>query len=325
MIRQGLAAALLFFPAPSVTSEGLTLRIPVVCVAEDGCYIQQYMDRAPGPGWRDYMCSTLSYNRHSGTDFAVPNRAIMNRGVDVIAAAPGIVRGTRDGMPDTGWTAATAALVGSRPCGNGLVIDHHDNWATQYCHLKEGSIQVEKGQSVNAGDVLGQIGQSGRAEFPHVHFTVRKHDVPIDPFDPDGVVNCAAPADSSLWIDPPPYQPGGVIDLGMTTQMPSYEDVKAGHVGEQTATPDASAIILYGVIFGGRIGDILRLSVQAPEGNQIAMNEAALSANQAMAFRALGTNLRPGRQWQHGNYIGRVTLLRGREVVSERTQTLVIE
>ena len=113
MIRQGLLALALPF-AGSALAEGLTLQFPLDCTLGDTCYIQQYMDRDPGKGFRDYHCRGLSYDGHKGTDFAVPTREDMLAGVNVIAAADGRVRGFRDGMPDSGYTKQTAASVEGR-------------------------------------------------------------------------------------------------------------------------------------------------------------------------------------------------------------------
>jgi murein DD-endopeptidase MepM/ murein hydrolase activator NlpD len=85
--------------------------------------------------------------------------------------------------------------------GNGVVIDHGNGWETQYCHLKQGSVQVVTGETVTTGTALGQIGQSGRAEFPHVHFAVRHEGAKIDPFAPEATA-CGAAGDD-LWASGP--------------------------------------------------------------------------------------------------------------------------
>lgn len=191
MIRQSLLA--LSFPFASIAmAEGLTLQSPVDCTLGETCYIQQYMDRDPGDGFRDFHCSNLSYDGHKGTDFALPTRADMEAGVNVLASADGRVRGFRDGMPDTGYNKQTASSVDGKECGNGVVLIHPGGWETQYCHLKEGSVAIRNGQTVKTGDILGQIGQSGRAEFPHLHLSVRQGGDPVDPFDPDGTLTCAS-------------------------------------------------------------------------------------------------------------------------------------
>ncbi len=69
------------------------------------------MDHDPGPDAADFTCNGLSYDTHTGTDFALPSLAAMQAGVAVLAAAPGTVAALRDGMPDTGLTPDTAAQI----------------------------------------------------------------------------------------------------------------------------------------------------------------------------------------------------------------------
>ncbi|MFC6639196.1 peptidoglycan DD-metalloendopeptidase family protein [Sulfitobacter sp. JBTF-M27] len=308
-------AALILSSASSVLAEDLLLSFPVDCTLGQDCYIQQYMDRDPGDGYSDYQCRGLSYDGHKGTDFALPTRADMQAGVDVFAAAPGRVRGFRDGMPDTGWTRETVAEVEGRECGNGVVLFHPGGWETQYCHLMQGSITVRNGQEVKAGDVLGQIGQSGRAEFPHLHLSVRKDGIPVDPFDPDGTLACDSPGDSTLWADTPPYQPGGLVDVGLTDIIPEYADVKAGIAGADTLPATAPALVVYGFSFGTQKDDVMRLSLTGPEGEVIS-RDTKLERNHAQAFRAVGKRLRGRATWPEGTYAGTATLIRGDTVIS---------
>ena len=53
-----------------------------------------------------------------------------------------------------------------------LVIDADDGRDFVFMHLLDGSITVAKGDTVTAGQVIGQVGQTGRATAPHVHFEI---------------------------------------------------------------------------------------------------------------------------------------------------------
>lgn len=323
MIRRSLMALLCISAGPAL-AEMPRLHSPIDCDLNGPCYIQQYMDWDPGPGHQDYRCQPLSYNRHRGTDFAVPHRQMMRDGVNVIAAAPGYVRGFRDGMSDEGLNAETRGVIGKRACGNGVVVEHGDGWSTQYCHLKNGSIQVSKGQRVETGDVLGQVGQSGRAEFPHVHFTLRKSDVPIDPFDTDRTLTCDAPGDSSAWVEDPPYRPGGIIDVGFATSVPDYKDIKDGTAGVSTLSPAAPALVSYAFSFGTRSGDTMRITVEGPNGTLLT-HETEMKRNHAQAFRAVGKKRRIGRNWPSGAYTATVSLVRNGGTIDSLSKTITIE
>lgn len=323
MIRQGLLALSLPF-AGIASAEGLVLQFPVDCILGDTCYIQQYMDRDPSEGHQDYTCAGLSYDGHKGTDFALPDRVAMAAGVDVLAAAKGRVRGFRDGMADTGYTPETASAIEGKECGNGVVLVHPGGWETQYCHLKQGSVTVANGQEVQAGEVLGQIGQSGRAEFPHLHISVRQNGDPVDPFDPDGTVTCDSPGDSTLWADPPAYQPGGIISAGITDHIPAYDDIKAGTVAMPLLPAKADALVVFGFTFGTRKDDVVRLQITGPDGTVISQ-DTVLERPHAQAFRAVGKRRRGSVGWPAGVYEGTATLLRGEKVISTRTTRITVE
>ena len=107
----------------------------------------------------------------------------IKRSVPVVAVADGKVLRIRDGVVDRlVTTAADRRSVAGKGCGNGIVIQHADGLETQYCHLRLGSVAVKPGETVKRGDVIGAIGASGMAQFPHVHLTVRLNGKIVDPF-----------------------------------------------------------------------------------------------------------------------------------------------
>ncbi|MEJ5928844.1 M23 family metallopeptidase [Corynebacterium sp. H128] len=54
--------------------------------------------------------------------------------------------------------------------GNHVIIDHGDGAFSLYAHLKHGSVSITTGQQVQAGDFLGQVGNTGNSSEPHLHF-----------------------------------------------------------------------------------------------------------------------------------------------------------
>jgi murein DD-endopeptidase MepM/ murein hydrolase activator NlpD len=63
--------------------------------------------------------------------------------------------------------------------GNAVVIDHGGGMATLYGH--QSRLAVSEHQHVNAGDVIGDVGATGYATGPHLHFEVRLSGNPVDP------------------------------------------------------------------------------------------------------------------------------------------------
>lgn len=65
-----------------------------------------------------------------------------------------------------------AGWIDNSGYGNRVMIDHGNGYVTLYAHMS--SIQVTPGQRVNRGDVLGQMGNTGRSTGTHLHFEVRQ-------------------------------------------------------------------------------------------------------------------------------------------------------
>jgi murein DD-endopeptidase MepM/ murein hydrolase activator NlpD len=92
-------------------------------------------------------------------------------GIDIDAPYGSPVRSTADG------DVASAATVSGY--GREIIVDHGHDVATVYGHLS--AIAVVPGQHVIRGQVIGYVGQSGRATGPHLHYEVRVHKVAVNP------------------------------------------------------------------------------------------------------------------------------------------------
>lgn len=63
--------------------------------------------------------------------------------------------------------------------GNLVVVDHGSGIATFYAHLSK--IVVAAGEKVDAGQLVGYVGSTGRSTGPHLHYEVRANGRPVDP------------------------------------------------------------------------------------------------------------------------------------------------
>ena len=64
--------------------------------------------------------------------------------------------------------------------GRYIKIQHQNNYMTVYGHFSKFG-KYKKGQYVNQGDIIGYIGQSGRATGPHLHYEFRVNNKHVDP------------------------------------------------------------------------------------------------------------------------------------------------
>lgn len=94
---------------------------------------------------------------HEGMDFSAPI------GTDIYATGRGRVI-------FAGWKSAY---------GNLIEIDHGYNYVTRYAHLSK--INVRQGQTVERGEKIGEVGNTGKSTGPHLHYEVRLRGAPQNP------------------------------------------------------------------------------------------------------------------------------------------------
>ena len=312
----------------------LRFALPIVCTPGEDCFIQNYVDRDPGPGWRDFACGYLSYNGHKGTDFRLRDLAQMAGGVMVVAAAPGKVAAVRDGEPDVSMRDRPAAAIAGREAGNAVRIVHADGWETQYSHMRQGSIRVRQGQQVEAGHALGLVGLSGKTEFPHLDFVVRRGGQALDPFRPDdGEHTCASPAAPSeapdtLWLAQVAsmlaYRPSGVLIAGFAPERAERVKAQQGDYSGDIA-PDAPVMGFYVEVFGVMPGDQERIRVFGPDGKTLIRNDSKIERRAAVRFTFAGQRPKAGRAWPSGAYTATYELARGGRVVASATRTTQVK
>ena len=94
----------------------------------------------------------------------------------VRAPGAGIVVAAHDGQPDNDRIGSENLWHGrtwESAHGNYVLIDHGDGEFSLIAHMRQGSIRVRPGQRVRAGDLIGQVGNSGSSLMPHVHYELQ--------------------------------------------------------------------------------------------------------------------------------------------------------
>lgn len=140
---------------------------------DDG--IEQFFDSNGNSARKAFLKSPLKFSRissgftrkrlhpvqrvmkaHLGTDYAAPY------GTPILSVGDGIVE-------QTGRTGGN---------GNYVKIRHNGTYTTQYLHMRK--ILVKKGEAVQQGQVIGEVGSTGLATGPHVCYRFWKNGVQVD-------------------------------------------------------------------------------------------------------------------------------------------------
>lgn len=175
------AQAIVDFPFNDIPDD-FKLKVAQVLIVPDGQppetkvkprsrFQPQYLAQGPGsptfsaPGGANFIWPAIGILTqyfawyHPGLDVA-------NRGAPPIAAADGgvaIVAGWPDGY---GY-------------GNRVMIDHGNGYQTLYAHLS--NIYVSAGQKISRGQIIGQMGSTGRSTGTHLHFEIRFKGIALNP------------------------------------------------------------------------------------------------------------------------------------------------
>lgn len=117
----------------------------------------------PTSGW---MTSRFGYRISPFT-----GRKEFHKGVDIANRTGTAILATANGI---------ISYVGAKgTMGHVLVIDHGHGVITRYAHLSESLKKC--GETVKRGDIIAQMGSSGRSTGPHLHYEVYLNGVPVNP------------------------------------------------------------------------------------------------------------------------------------------------
>jgi hypothetical protein len=166
--------------------------LAVVILVGFGCVCAQEFHLPFGGRWFVMQGGdTLNVNEHMrvpaqwyGTDFAKvggPNLRALVKSTGsnasdfyswdepVLSPVDGEVTAVVSDLPDN----EIGAKDQSNPAGNHVVIRAAKNRYAYIAHLKRGSVTVKQGQHVSSGQLVGNCGNSGNSDFPHIHMHVQ--------------------------------------------------------------------------------------------------------------------------------------------------------
>ena len=93
-------------------------------------------------------------------------------GKPILAVADGMVVGTRNDLQDQVPGALPANLPLDEADGNFVVLDIGSGFFVNYAHMRPGSVKVKLGDKVKRGDLVGEVGNTGNSQAPHLHLHV---------------------------------------------------------------------------------------------------------------------------------------------------------
>lgn len=172
--------AIVDFPFNDIPDD-FTLKVAAVLIIPDGqppevkkpkSRIQpQYISQGP---------SSPIFNAVGGGKFVWPAGGAISQyfawyhpGIDIPnKSAPGIAA-------SDGGTVVLAGWPDGYGYGNRIVLDHGNGYKTLYAHLS--NIYVSVGQEISRGQIIGQMGSTGRSTGIHLHYEIHHNGIPINP------------------------------------------------------------------------------------------------------------------------------------------------
>src|SRR5690625_2367723 len=97
------------------------------------------------------------------------NESYFAFGKEVVAPLDGVIVSIENNIEDNTPNIETNE---EQLLGNHVIIEHANNEYSVIAHLKEGSLQIEEGDNVSAGEVVGLAGNSGNSSEPHIHYHI---------------------------------------------------------------------------------------------------------------------------------------------------------
>ncbi len=117
----------------------------------------------PTTGW---ISSSFGYRKSPFTGLRE-----MHKGLDIA---------TRNGTPVKAPGDGKVTFSGKKGLlGKTVIIDHGHGMVTRYGHLNK--IFKKRGESVKRGDIIAEVGNTGRTTGPHLHYEVHLNGVPVNP------------------------------------------------------------------------------------------------------------------------------------------------
>ena len=192
-VSEGDAVTILFATQPGPAGQGLGQLLFVGIDGPSGkmpCYVTR-SDTASGFACFDFdAAGNVASGSGLGGGLVVPVDGVKTSGfgprhhpiLKQVRNHNGVDWAAPTGTPIRAAAAGTITLAGDGGgYGNVVYIDHGEGTETRYAHLNAFGPKTRRGAQVEAGDVIGFVGTTGRSTGPHLHFELRVAGAPVNP------------------------------------------------------------------------------------------------------------------------------------------------
>lgn len=161
----------------NLSPEVLSSSTPENRALEEATLTAAYAEGAPYPGWRQpFMLPVYGINTSSfgaSRQYGPGGNISYHQGADLAAD---------EGTPIRATNAGTVRVAGFYPIKGGLVVlDHGGGVVSLYFH--QSKILVEAGDTVQRGQVVGEVGTTGLSTGPHLHWEMRVDEEATNPLE----------------------------------------------------------------------------------------------------------------------------------------------
>lgn len=174
------AQSILDFPFNDVPDD-FKLKVGQVLIIPDGVLPEAPIIKPrPAPQYLAQGTASPTFQAPGGGNFIWPTRGILTQYFSWYH--PAIDVADRSGpavAASDGGTIIVAGWPDSGGYGNRVIIDHGNGYTTLYAHLS--NVYVSTGQKVSRGQIIGQMGTTGRSTGTHLHLEIRYKGIALNP------------------------------------------------------------------------------------------------------------------------------------------------
>jgi murein DD-endopeptidase MepM/ murein hydrolase activator NlpD len=219
----------------------------------------------------------------------------------------GVDFGASAGTPIHASAAGTVVFAGTRGAGywagNHVIIDHGGGYQTLYAH--QSRVKARVGSRVQQGEVIGYVGQTGRATGPHLHFEIHINGHPVDPAPYLGGAGVAI-SDSTIS---PSSQGTATAGSSTTGTDAASSTSSAGPAGSGVLTSEREALASFAGASGMSTGvaptdtsantssSSSNSASSGTSGTNVPSAPSSVSGNQAIVKKMAAAKGWTGKQW----------------------------